>query len=114
MYSKTGEVRDRMEMLRVKIKSLAEEARIIRSEEQRVRRGTLRDELRTHRVTVVRSESRSAHIAYGLIRGRTVERMESPNTRTPPDWKRIKGLVLKYGPSSANLTPRNETAHCEI
>lgn len=97
MYDATRvKVLDRREMLRVKIKSLAEEARIIRREEQR-NWGTLRDELYLHRVGVVRRESRAAHLAYGFIRGRTYAQMESKCV-TPPDWDKVRKLCKKYGP----------------
>jgi len=97
MYTKEGTILDRREMLRVKIKSLAEEARIIRREERRSN-GPLRDELHIHRVIAVRSEARVAQLAYGFIRGRAYERLE-PKANTPPDWKRVRALCKKYGPS---------------
>jgi len=97
MYDETRvKVVDRREMLRVKIKSLAEEARIIRREEQRTW-GELRNELHNHRVGVVRREARHAHLAYGLIRGRGISQIE-PGAKRPPDWKRVQALCQKYGP----------------
>jgi hypothetical protein len=69
-----------IEYLRVKIKSLAEEARIIRHEEHRAsayHRGLLCAKLRDHRVKEVRPEARAALLAYAFLRGRpytTVER----------------------------------------
>lgn len=95
MLTKEGTILDRREMLRVKIKSLAEEARIIRKEEQRTR-GPLREEIYLHRIRDVRSEARSAQLAYGFIRGRTLEQMES-KSRTKPNWKRVRDLCKKYG-----------------
>lgn len=62
MYDKNTVLIDRREMLRVKAKSLAEEAHLIRREERRTR-GLLRDELRWHRTGVVRFEARATHLA---------------------------------------------------
>lgn len=90
---------DRREMLRVKIKSLAEEARIIRREEHRSF-GILREQLYLHRIGVVRRAAREAHIAYGLIRGRTFDQIE-PARKTEPDWPAIRKLLTKYGPTGA-------------
>lgn len=92
--------KDKRALLRVKIKSLAEEARIIRFEEKRSRQ-PIRDELHNHRVTVVRWEARVAQLAYGLIRGRTIERIE-PLAKTEPNWKRVHELLKKYGARGAD------------
>jgi hypothetical protein len=82
--------------VRVKLKSLAAEARIIRKEELRTF-GQLREELYRHRMDVVRVEARATHIAYGLMRGRTLEKMSDPN---PPVAIIAKASVMygKYGP----------------
>ena len=88
---------DRREMLRVKLKSLAEEARIIRREEQRTH-DLLRGELHQHRIGTVRSEARHTHLAYGFIRGRTYEQIE-PKCDTPPDWERVRKMTKRYGPA---------------
>lgn len=98
MYSKQGAVIDRREMLRVKVKSLADEARIIRFEERRSR-GQLQEELRRHRVWNVRDEARATHLAYGLIRGRSAEQIERPKVNPPETfWKKVRAMVEKYGP----------------
>jgi len=113
-----------LRQLKVKIKSLAAEQRIIRHEEHKAKQSDLwhsrRDNrqdngspficreqgaLWQHRIYHVRPEIRSAHIAYGLLRGKKLEQIESPRTdksllRKPyraPDWKRIKSLLTKYG-----------------
>lgn len=97
MYSKDRTtLLDRREMLRVKIKSLAVEAQIIRREERKTF-GTLREELYRHRMDVVRYEARHAHLAYGFIRGLTYEQMES-STNQSPNWERVRQLLKKYGP----------------
>lgn len=98
MYDKEGKIIDRREMLRVKVKTLAEEARIIRREEQRSH-GPLRNELREHRAGVLRSAARDAHIAYGLLKGRTYEQMEGnrrPDTKDP-NLDAIRKMLARYG-----------------
>lgn len=97
MYAKNKEtIIDRREMLRVKLKSLAEEAKIIRCEERRSF-GQIRDELHLHRVKDVRRAARMTHIAYALIKGRTMEQIE-PNAGTEPDWDAVGKMIKKYGP----------------
>lgn len=98
MYAKDRTtIQDRREMLRVKIKSLAEEARIIRREERRTH-GPLRTELHDHRVKAVRSEARHTHLAYGYIRGRRYEQIEALAS-FPPHWERVRVMVKKFGPA---------------
>lgn len=113
MYAKDHvTIVDRREMLRVKLKSLAEEARIIRREEQRTHT-VLREELHRHRVDVVRHESRATHLAYGFIRGMTREQMEpgweARLKAEAPFWHeldkalllKVDAMVKKYGPKVA-------------
>ena len=118
MYDKEGNIIDRREQLRVKVKSLAAESRIIRVEELRLKkraakarsaatpRGVgddIRADLREHRVHVVRKHARNAHLALGFIRGRTIKEMENKVRRrgvgyNEPDWEEDKRLCKKYGP----------------
>lgn len=81
--------------LKVKIKSLAAEAHIIRREERRTR-GDLRYALQQHRKTDVRQEARAAILAYGFLRGRDFRAMEAKGSKAPY-WSRIEALVKKYG-----------------
>lgn len=81
--------------LRVKIKSLAVEAGIIRHEERQTRGGNKRA-LQDHRKGVVRFESRAACLAYGFVRGVPYNKIE-PWTRTRPPIDRVAALVKKYG-----------------
>jgi hypothetical protein len=99
MFDKAGVILDRREMLKVKIKSLMEEAQIIRREERKAK-GDLRFELHNHRVYQVRHESRLSHIAYGFVRGRSLTRTEprSKNGLRAADWKKIWFMYTTYGP----------------
>ncbi len=98
--------------LKIKLKSLAAEAVIIREEEKKYRfertadgemkpsaEGSLRRQifwgLREHRIKDVREESRSASLAYGFLRGRRYRQIEA-TSYVAPNWKRVETLVLKY------------------
>lgn len=113
--------------LKVKVKSLAEEARIIRREEHAAKRQyrwaknqqgaeEIYTEahntfwgLRHHRTYDVRNEARAAHIAYGYLRGLEYSMIETPEVPLNPNGfmcDRIVKLVNKYGKKSitnANL-----------
>jgi len=95
-YKQYCAITDRREMLRVKLKSLMEEARIIRKEERRTF-GALRDELHLHRISAVRQAARESHLAYGFIRGMKLEQMEAIS-HVPPSWEAIRKMIKKYGP----------------
>lgn len=45
----------------------------------------------------MRSAARSTHLAYGFIRGRTLEQMEA-KSETEPDWDNVRKMLKKYGP----------------
>ena len=92
---------DKRRHLKVKIKNLAEEARIIRSEERKVS-GMEKWELQHHRRTVVRDEARRSLIAYAIIRGK------DPSVNESNDWLKrsldkshVSRMVKKYGSTEA-------------
>jgi hypothetical protein len=107
--------------LKIKIKSLAEEARIIRKEEHQYkqRRAFYRDRqgcedkyksadtifwsLRWHRESPVGTECRAALLAYGYLRGKTFFQLETLPKKEGkiyqhPHWNRVIDLICKYGP----------------
>ncbi len=95
-------MKTRIKMLKVKIKSLAAEARIIRTEERRALSGRKPDgrlygELRDHRRRDVRKEQRASLLAYAFLRGKPLSACE-PKSDTPPDWGRVLSIALKFGP----------------
>jgi len=94
----------------VKIKSLAEEARIIRQEEQRQKADPImRESLRFHRVHDLRREQRASLLAYTLIRGRSYASAEC--AKTPPPTRRIIQLVETFGyPHPFRRPPKQEIA----
>jgi len=95
--------------LKVKIKSLAAEAKIIRFEERRLR--PLTDKTRdyflglmNHRRGEIRTEARASLLAYGFIRGRTYRSIESKTKEMgrvahSQLWAKVNRLVVKYGPA---------------
>jgi hypothetical protein len=88
---------DNRRFLKIKLKSLAAEARIIRAEERKTSE-ELRHELHLHRVRDVRGEARATHIAYGFIRGTPYGRVEAEGSAMNIDmWKRVEAMVWKYG-----------------
>jgi len=102
MYAKDRTtIIDRREMLRVKLKSLAEEARIIRHEERKSY-GSLRNELHLHRVWQVRRAARETHMAYGLIKGLTVDQIE-PKRKSDLNWEAVNKMLKTYGPKGMVL-----------
>ena len=83
--------------LKIKIKSLAAEARIIRAEEKKwPGQHPLRTSLRNHRLHEVRREARHALLAYGFLRGRPRAVVEA-KARAEPSWERVLKLAEKYG-----------------
>lgn len=88
--------------LRVKIRSLAEEARIIRHEEKRFPKGQRNNQvyfgLHTHRTYDVRNETRAALLAYAFLRKRRYRQIEPTCKEFPyPVATRVAKLVCKYG-----------------
>ncbi len=96
--------------LKIKIKSLAEEAKIIRHEERFVKSwkrepgelpNDLYFDLHKHRTKDVCKESRSSNLAYGYLREMPYLRIEE-KCYTKPDWKNVERLVTRYGNLSHN------------
>lgn len=89
--------------LKIKIKSLAAEARIIRLEEGRFPgHHPTREGLHNHRVNDVRKETRAALLAYAYLRGRSFKQVE-PKPSTNPGFSRVIALAKKYASHSQNL-----------
>ena len=85
---------DKRIFLKVKIKSLVAETRIIQSME--ARHSFWASQMEVHRHGVIRDEMRATLIAYGFVRGRAYEEIE-PNALTQPDWDRVAKMVSRYG-----------------
>jgi hypothetical protein len=106
--------------LKVKIKSLAAEARIIKQEEQKALRHVralreyysqrntplvadsvipkARDQyvsLHNHRVVQVRAEARHSGLAYGFLRGTPYRRIEA-KCHVPPNWVKVQSMIARF------------------
>lgn len=86
--------------LKVKIKSLAAESKIIRAEEKKSRK-TLREELYHHRTRDVRRESRAAQLAYAYLRGKSLKDTEGREGHDDIDG-RVGQIVKKFGTKAAS------------
>ena len=100
---------DRRIFLKIKLKSLACEARIIRREEAQLKGQCIKEqvevvrpftftrgEMEAHRRYVVGKEARHTLLAYSFIRGRAYQDVEQ-KAKTPPDWKKVRQMVERYG-----------------
>ena len=88
--------------LKMKICTLAAEARIIRHEEQRYGGpkwgpSGIRLGLHEHRVIVLRKEQRACLLAYGFLRGRGYDFVEKDSSLRSPDWEAVERMVTKFG-----------------
>ena len=102
--------------LKVKAKSLAAEAKIIRQEEAiALKEGYTftYQRLHRHRVVVVRPEARYTHLARGFIKGTPYRTIET-TTRTEPEIRRIQKLVERYSARHAFKPNRSDTIKKEI
>ena len=95
--------------LKIKIKSLAAEAAIIKAEEEKLLRrsrkmkqplGPLFFNLRGHRKHVVGREARHSLLAYAILRAVAYGQVES-YSEAAPEWYDVKKLALRFGPLSA-------------
>lgn len=97
--------------LRVKLKSLAEEARIIRIEERRANEAgkyQLQSDLREHRVIIVRWNARATLLAYQFLRGVPYQVVECTDfwdhwERDPGLFKNVLKMAQRYGDWKLNI-----------
>ena len=101
--------------LKIKLKALAAEARIIRREELRLNcsprigeafasvNTEVRNAMHDHRVVVVRRVARATHLAYGFLRGRSYLQLEPSTTLASLSfdsvklWGEVLRMVRQYG-----------------
>lgn len=99
----------RATLLKIKIKSLAAETKIIRHEERRALRRLKcaredehedatkgYQEIYLHRIKDVRRATRETLLAYGFLRRRRYAQLEGP-VYSPPDWKAVAKMIRSYG-----------------
>lgn len=113
MYAKDKvTIVDRREMLKVKLKALAAESKIIRFQELRTV-GALREELYLHRIGVVRQEARCTHIAYAIVRGR-LRRCGDACWLTGTEYDKVKKMVEKYGGKLVVMPPHKMASNNRV
>ncbi len=92
--------------LKIKVKHLAAEAKIIREEEQKLS-GMEKWNLQHHRKTTVRDAARRSQFAYAIVRGKTLDstaRGYAPDSlKRMRDKESVKKMVRKYGNPSMQL-----------
>jgi len=82
--------------LKIKVKSLATEATIIRQETKKLKDAEEKESLYLHRILVVRKHSRLNNLAYGLIKRVPYAKMEAKCWERP-DLAEVKKLAIKFG-----------------
>lgn len=93
--------------LKIKVKHLSEEARIIRHEELKrrgVNWGHTSAVLRDHRTGVLRREARDSFVAYGYLKGTPYNLVEAPAEDNPPNWTNVKNIVKRFSDTGFNET----------
>lgn len=90
--------------LKIKIKSLAAEARIIKHAEMQAKKNGQTSRLTSlhlHRINVVRCSSRAAQLAYGYLRGKRYDQIEQDaaydSSKSIIKWSEVEAMVKKYG-----------------
>jgi len=106
-----------IEPVKIKIKTLAMEAKYIKKEERKkLRQASYHRSLETdnaasavtasvwdyvrlreHRKGPVAQESRASLIAYGFIRGKEFKQIENPRSEKPLEVDKVTAMVYKYG-----------------
>lgn len=82
--------------LRVNVKSLAEEARIIRREVEKARSSLVKCELQCHRTGRLRGEARITQLALAAVRGKTPYSLIERNPKEAPNWKAVEEKVKRH------------------
>jgi hypothetical protein len=102
---------DKRVQLKIKIKSLAAESKIIRAETKKAPKW-LKGHLHHHRVMDVRIESRYAQLAYAFLRNVDYSQVEY-NAKKAVNWEKLRDTVNRfswchYDIISDNYIPRRK------
>ena len=81
--------------LRVNVKSLAAEARIVGEEIRRTNDPEVKSSLRSHRAWRIKPEARMAQLALAFFRGTPYKRVEK-TTKSPPSAKKLAEKVGRF------------------
>ena len=98
--------------LKIKVKSLVDEAKTIRAEAKKVS-GMVKWNLNHHRTTVVRRHTRHNLLAYGFLRGREYSQMERI-CYEQPEWGFVKKTALNFGAKEEEIDKWIEDAKSYI
>jgi len=122
--------------LKVKIKSLASETKIIKQEEQKllkhlrlqreydpnqpkdfvnlndIQHLIAREGLYAHRKNVVRPESRHTNLAYGFLQGKKTYKQIENTCRTIPDWDSVEKMVVRFSPEDYRVLKQKLEEWC--
>jgi hypothetical protein len=116
-------IKSRIIHLKVKIKSLAAEAGIIRHEvakldkrqsfticpDKRKYISTIKHGLNEHRKGIVRYEARHSLLAYALLRGKPYEVVEQKCSE-PPQWRKVTDVARRFGATQEQMIAWIENA----
>lgn len=95
--------------MKIKIKSLAAEARIIRVEEakaKKARKTELLSSLAEHRRGKLRQAARESYLVYAFLRGVPYWVVEKPGS-SKPNWDEVEKAIKRFR-SFNNWTPLHE------
>lgn len=81
--------------LRVNVKSLAAEVKIIRDEIKKARTPEAKAALHDHRMSRVRPQARLAHLALAFVRGIPYKTVEV-KAKIKPDAKELTNKIVKF------------------
>lgn len=109
-------MKTKIRMLKVKIKSLSEETKLIRLEERRCGKDEqLRYSLHLHRIGVVRQELWASYIAYAFLRKRDLR--DVVHAAGQPGWirrdvywvmKKARDIVQRFGSLQPSSSPEKQ------
>ncbi len=98
--------------LRIKVRSLADEAKSIRREARKTI-GMVKWRLNHHRTTVVRDHARHNLLAYGILRGVPYGAMEV-ECHEKPNFPRVAKLAGWFGATAEDITAWRDEAEAYL
>lgn len=98
--------------LRIKVKSLVDEAKSIRQEAKKTE-GMVKWGLNHHRTTVVRYHTRLNLLAYGILIGTKYEAMERKCSE-PPSFSKVKKIAKSFGGEEEAINAWIEEAEAHL
>ena len=106
------DIEERTIHLKIKIKSLADEARTIRKEANKTN-GMVKWNLNEHRTKVVRPHTRHNLLAYGILIGTPYEIMEN-KCHESPKFSDVSKIAKRFGAKEETISEWIEKANSYI